>query len=128
MKQYLEGEGFAVIDCEDGAEALARLLSEDRRVDLVITDIEMPNMDGFELSHRIKDHPSFRELPIIALTSLTSDEDRQRGYDAGIDDYQVKMDREQVLAAVGRLLRDPVHRKTSSPTAVQMNEARECLV
>ena len=71
---------------------------------LIITDVEMPNMTGFELCQRIKQHAQLRHLPVIALTSLASEADVARGREAGIDDYQVKMDREQVIEAVTRLL------------------------
>jgi two-component system chemotaxis sensor kinase CheA len=82
-------------------------------VQLVITDIEMPNMNGFELCRRIKQHADFQRLPVIALTSLASEADVETGRQAGIDDYQVKMDREQVLEAVRRLL--PKSKQTLPP-------------
>ena len=72
--------------------------------DLVVTDLEMPNMNGFELSRKIKDDPEFSHLPIIALTSLASEEDVQRGMEAGIDDYQIKLDRERLLASISNYL------------------------
>ena len=61
-------------------------------------------MNGFEFSQRVKDHAQHRHLPIIAVTSLASDEDRQRGLDAGVDEYQIKIDRDSLIAAVWRLI------------------------
>ncbi len=103
VRQYLESEGFVVVDCEDGQDAWEILTSADQDVDMVVTDIEMPRLNGFELSRRIKDEPSLARLPIIALTSLASDEDRHRGMQAGIDEYQVKIDREKIMEAIWRL-------------------------
>lgn len=102
---YLEGQGYRVVGCEDGQVAWETLLGEaGHEVALVITDIEMPNLNGLELCRRIKDHDRLRALPVIALTSLAGEEDVERGQAAGVDDYQVKMDREQLLASVAELL------------------------
>ena len=64
----------------------------------------MPNMNGFELCRNIKLHETLGTLPVIALTSLTSEADVKRGREAGMDDYQVKLDREQIMTVVNRLL------------------------
>ncbi|QDU77446.1 Chemotaxis protein CheA [Bremerella volcania] len=103
-KDYLATEGFEIVEAEDGAQAWELLKSGEHAIDLVITDIEMPRMNGFELTKKIKSDPHTCYLPVIALTSLASDEDQVRGVDAGVDDYQIKMDRERVMSAVGRLL------------------------
>lgn len=105
VKQYLESEGFEIVDREDGQEAWEVLEAGEKVIDLVITDIEMPRMDGFQFSRQIKSDPRFSHLPIIALTSLASDSDRQKGLQAGIDEYQVKLDREHVMEAIWRLLK-----------------------
>ncbi len=98
LSAYLVAAGFEVVTAEDGLKAWEKLLQED--FDLVITDIEMPNMNGVELSQKIRENPKTEKLPIIAVTSLVSDEDKRRGLEAGINDYLPKLDREQVLAAV----------------------------
>lgn len=103
-KDYLESEGFRIVEAEDGVHAWELLKSEEYKIDLIITDIEMPFMNGFELTRTIKSDADTCHLPVIALTSLASDEDQRRGVEAGIDDYQVKMDRERVMSAVWRLL------------------------
>jgi len=104
MKQLLEDAGYRVLDCEDGQAAYEALLTHDD-VDLIVTDLEMPRMDGFELTRRVKELPHLAHLPILAVTSLASDEDRERGFKAGIDDYHIKLDRERLVAAIGTHLK-----------------------
>jgi two-component system chemotaxis sensor kinase CheA len=97
VKTMVEERGYSVIDCEDGLVAWERLLNDDIHPDVVVTDIEMPNLNGFELCQRIKQSEEWRHLPVIALTSLAGASDMQRGIEVGIDDYQIKMDRERLL-------------------------------
>jgi two-component system chemotaxis sensor kinase CheA len=99
VKSMVEERGYEVVDCEDGLIAWERLLEGDLEIDVVITDIEMPNLNGFELCQRIK-QSKWSHLPVIALTSLAGASDMQRGIEVGIDDYQIKMDREKLLAAL----------------------------
>lgn len=104
VASFLEGEGYTVVQCADGLEAWHTLESAVHDVDLVITDIEMPNLNGFDLCRRIRQSERFAHMPVIALTSLAGEEDLRRGQESGVDDYQVKMDREQLLAATARVL------------------------
>jgi two-component system chemotaxis sensor kinase CheA len=103
---FLESKGYDVVPCEDGLDAWNTLVAGDQQFDLVVTDIEMPNLNGFDLCERIRESGAHGELPVIALTSLAGQEDVQRGRDVGIDDYQVKMDRDRLLSTVARLLKD----------------------
>jgi len=104
QRSILERNGFDVRVAADGQEALA-LLAE-RQPDLVLTDVEMPRMDGFELTQAIRSHPSIRNLPILMLTSRASETDRKRGLDAGADGYIIKsgFDETRLLGAVNALL------------------------
>ena len=106
----MKDAGYNVAECEDGLAAWNMLESSGKTFDLVVTDLEMPNMNGFELSRRIKNDSRFNYLPVIALTSLAGEDDMQRGMEAGIDDYQIKLDRERLLASVANYL------KTNKPT------------
>jgi two-component system chemotaxis sensor kinase CheA len=126
VSDFMASKGFRVIGCEDGAVAWNYLTNETHDVQLVITDVEMPNMDGFELCRRLKSHATLGSLPVIALTSLASDADKERGREAGIDEYQVKMDRERVIEAVTTLL---PRRKSKSPShrAASANQSEPCL-
>ncbi|MCK5271300.1 MAG: chemotaxis protein CheW [Sedimentisphaerales bacterium] len=107
MKNFIEAEGYEVIACEDGQIAweTLQLKDPDQNFDMVVTDIEMPNLDGLHLARNIKADPELAHLPIIAVTSLAGEDDMQRGYEAGVDDYQIKLDREKLLAAIARYLK-----------------------
>ena len=116
VMSFLKNEGFEVIAFEDGRKAWDFLTTGDNvtRVDLIVTDIEMPVMTGLQLCRHVKDHPRMGHLPVIALTTLAGDEDVQRGLDAGVNEYQIKMDREQLIVAVRRLLREIREGKSSA--------------
>ena len=92
-------------DFEDGQAAWRYLQENGEDVDVVVTDIEMPKMDGRELASRIKDDPDLQRIPVIAVTSLAGESDRQLGLQSGIDEYQIKLDRENLMASVRRLTR-----------------------
>ncbi|MBW2492560.1 MAG: chemotaxis protein CheW [Deltaproteobacteria bacterium] len=104
VKGFMEEEGYNVIEAEDGIVAWDRLLDHSEEVALVVTDIEMPNLDGYELSEKIKKDKRFSELPIIALTTMAGEEDIARGQAVGIDDYQIKLDREKLMNSVHNFL------------------------
>jgi two-component system chemotaxis sensor kinase CheA len=107
QRSILERAGYDVRVANDGVEALAALAAQ--RCDLVLTDIEMPNMDGFALTEAIRSRPALTNLPVLILTSRASDNDRQRGLDCGADGYILKsaFDERALLAAVEGLLGTP---------------------
>jgi two-component system chemotaxis sensor kinase CheA len=100
VKGSMEKEGFNVIEAEDGVIAWELLEKNADTISLVVTDIEMPNMDGFALTKKIKSHPAYSHLPVIALTTLAGEEDISRGKKVGIDDYQIKLDRERLMRSI----------------------------
>ncbi|MFO8062887.1 MAG: response regulator [bacterium] len=77
--------GFEIIKAHNGKEALEVLDKED--VDLVLTDIMMPVMDGFELTKNLKDDPNTKDIPVIFLTAKSNMEDKNKGYSLGISAY-----------------------------------------
>jgi len=105
QRGILEAAGYRVATARDGREALD-MLARDDDVELVITDIEMPELDGFALTEAIRSDPARSSLPIVVVTSLGSEEDRRRGIDAGADAYMVKrsFDQQAMLETVERLL------------------------
>jgi len=84
----LKLKGFKVISAEDGMDAMEKLPNQ--KIDMLITDLNMPNIDGFKLIKAIREDPEYKELPIIILSSLTKDEDVQQGLAAGADSYLIK--------------------------------------
>jgi len=104
VRAILTDEGFHVITAEDGAIAWNLLQKHDEEVSIVVTDIEMPNMNGFELTQKIKKDPRFSELPVIAVTSLSEERHRIEGKKVGIDDYQLKLDRQKLIDSINTFL------------------------
>jgi two-component system chemotaxis sensor kinase CheA len=117
LTTILTEQGYQVIEAEDGRDALEQLTKANTWVDLLVTDIEMPNMTGLELSRCVRQQPSLSDIPIVAVTSLAGEEDVARGREAGVDEYHIKMDREQLVSAVGGLLRSKP-RRTKRPEVV----------
>jgi two-component system, chemotaxis family, sensor kinase CheA len=105
VKSTMEKEGFNVIEAEDGVIAWNLLQENADRITLVVTDIEMPNMNGFALTQKIKSNPAYSHLPVIALTTLAGDEDIAQGKKVGIDDYQIKLDREKLINSIHGFLK-----------------------
>ena len=103
-KAILEEAGYEVRLAADGHQAW-RILQEEA-IDLVVADVEMPGMDGFTLTETVRHSLALRRMPVILVTSLSTDKDRARGLEVGADAYIVKsgFDRIGLLEAVGQLL------------------------
>lgn len=104
LKNVLESYGYAVTTASDGANAMTMLQTE--AFDLVSTDVEMPNMDGFELTARIRADARLSRIPVVLVTSLESAIDKQKGIEAGADAYIVKssFDQSNLLAIISKLI------------------------
>ena len=103
VRGYLEAEGYEVVTAANAAEALREL--DTGKFDLVVTDMEMPGMDGWALAQAIRQRPEGAALPLLALTTLSSEADRARARACGFDDYEVKLDHQRFLSSVAELLR-----------------------
>jgi CheY-like chemotaxis protein len=88
ISELLTPSGFSVTTCSNGPEALERVVSD--RFDLVILDVIMPEMDGFEVCQRIRQLDSYAETPVMMLTAKSGEEDRQRGLEVGANLYLLK--------------------------------------
>ena len=95
--------GYDVTSVASAAEAL-RLREKGRDFDLIISDIEMPEMDGFQFAQEVKRGDRWQATPIVALTSHTAPEDFERGRESGFDDYIAKFDRDALLGALSQTL------------------------
>jgi len=104
VKKFLEGDGYTVIAAEDGEIAWKRLLENEAVIQAVVSDIEMPRLNGYQLVERIRSEARFADLPVIAVTSLAGEDDILRGNAAGFTDYQIKLDKERLLEALRRAL------------------------
>jgi CheY-like chemotaxis protein len=106
LTAVLEQHQMSVVFAENGQEALDKLQSEDG-IDLVLMDIMMPEMDGYEAIRRVRTEPRFERLPIIALTAKAMKGDRDKCIEVGASDYITKpVDPDQLLS----LLRVWLHR------------------
>src|ERR1700722_5939304 len=102
LEARLSAEYFAVVTAMSGKEALA--LCERGKCDLVLLDVMMPDMDGFEVGRRLKTNPATHHIPVVMVTALDQPADRVRGLEAGADDFLTKPIPELALIARVRSL------------------------
>ena len=104
IKNILESAGYFVKTAVDGLDGYTTLKTEE--FDLVVTDVEMPRMNGFELTAKIRSDTKLSEIPLVLVTSLDSREDRERGVDVGANAYIAKgsFDQSNLLEVVQRLI------------------------
>lgn len=113
VTKALRKRGYNVIDAKNGAEALERVRKErdndpdgkvSNRVALLITDVEMPVMDGYTLTKEIKSDPTLKTIPVLMHSSMSGRENVRKGLEAGADDYLVKFEPENFVEAVSKVL------------------------
>jgi two-component system chemotaxis sensor kinase CheA len=104
QRSILETAGYRVDTANNGVEGLERISGGD--VDIVLTDVEMPEMDGFELLRTIRENPESGSLPVVMVTSMGGEEQKRRGAEEGADAYIVKEDYDQhaLLEVIERLI------------------------
>ncbi len=103
-KKYFESVGFKVTLASNGREALELLLEKPSKYDLVVSDIVMPIMDGYELVKNMKINSLLMKIPVVALTSFSEAEHHEKALSAGFDGYAIKTNKETILKAVNRFL------------------------
>lgn len=105
-QNYLQEFGVQTLEAQNGVEALEILKKNDCKVDAVLIDIEMPKMDGYTLASEIRKISKFRNLPLIAITSMNSKNDRIRGVEAGMTEYISKpYSKEYLIKIIKRCLK-----------------------
>jgi len=104
-QNYLESGGYQVTLATNGSEALAIL--EKETVDVVLTDIQMPVLDGYELLKKIRQRIEYDGIPIVAISALTGASNRDKGLQSGFDRYEYKLDRESLLRTLAEVLTNP---------------------
>ncbi len=105
IEQYVKTDLWDVEIVNDGLEAWEKLQHEPNRYNLIISDINMPRMDGFEFAMKVRDDRRFDTLPMVALTTLSEDHYRKRGMSVGFDRYVIKIDKMQVRNTVAECLK-----------------------
>lgn len=104
LEAYLIPYDYKILTASNGAEALDTLATHS--VDLILLDVMMPNMDGFEVTRRVRKIDVLQQLPIILVTALSGTEDRVKGIEAGCDDFISKpVDKSEIVARVRSLLK-----------------------
>ena len=104
LEVYLVPQGYDVVKAANGEEALGKLFSN--QIDVMLLDVMMPGMDGFEVTRRVRSDDKNRLLPIIIVTALREREDRVKGIEAGCDDFLSKpVDKMELLARVRSLVK-----------------------
>ena len=103
-KNIFESLGFVVETAIDGMDALEKL--ESSTYDMIVTDLEMPRLDGFGLVRQIRNQPQYEDLPMMVISTRESPEDRLRALEAGADSYLVKqhLDADSIVATVKALV------------------------
>lgn len=103
LKRILENEGYKVVLAVDGLE-LSKIL-ETTRLDMILLDVNLPWVDGYELCRLIKDHHSLKDVPLILVSARKSKEDIQAGFDAGCNDYVTKpFDIDYMTGVINKIL------------------------
>jgi two-component system chemotaxis sensor kinase CheA len=104
LKNILETAGYLVVTAVDGIDAMTLLKTE--KFDVVISDVDMPRMNGFNLTEKIRGDKKLAELPVVLVTALESREDKERGIDVGANAYIVKssFDQSNLLEVIRRLI------------------------
>lgn len=104
IKSFIEAAGYSVTTAVDGADAFQKLQQEE--YNLLVSDIEMPNMTGFELTANVRKTAALTDLPVILVTTLDSQEDRQKGMDAGANAYIIKgsFEKSNLIETISRFI------------------------
>ena len=131
LEAYLVPQGYEIVKAANGEEALEKLSGN--QIDLILLDVMMPGMDGFEVTRRVRQDNTHRLLPIILVTALRETEDRVKGIEAGCDDFISKpVDKIELLARVRSLLKVKAYndlmsnyRKELETAKIYAQEARE---
>ena len=100
----LSGAGFKVVEAVDGVDALEK--AEAQQVDLVLVDQNMPRLDGIGLTKKLREHPRYKQTPILILTTESSDQMKQAGRDAGATGWLVKpFDPNRLIEVIQKVIR-----------------------
>ncbi len=101
---YLKAKGYEVVAAENGLDAMEKLGTEN--INLVVTDMNMPYMDGIELTKNLRGDENWKTIPIVMVTTEADEDERKKALDAGVDDYLVKpANAEQISDSIKKILK-----------------------
>ncbi|HXW68396.1 MAG TPA: response regulator [Dissulfurispiraceae bacterium] len=104
LSLYLKSKGYEVVPAENGLDAIEKLGTES--INLVVTDMNMPYMDGIELTKTLRSDSILKNIPIIMVTTEADDEDKKKAFDAGVDDYLVKpTNADEISGSIKRIVK-----------------------
>jgi CheY-like chemotaxis protein len=104
LSLILKNKGYDVVTAENGMDGLQKLGLE--QINLILTDMNMPYMDGIEFTKQVRANPDFSDIPIVMLTTEADEEEKQRAYKAGVDDYLVKpATAEQIVDSMKKIMK-----------------------
>jgi len=134
LEAHLVPQGYEIVMAGNGEEALLKLSGN--QIDLILLDVQMPGIDGFEVTRRIRKNPAYTQLPVILVTALRETEERVKGIDAGCDDFISKpFDKLELLTRIRSLLkikayndlRSNYQKKLESEVALRTMELKHAL-
>ncbi|HMK57017.1 MAG TPA: response regulator [Dissulfurispiraceae bacterium] len=101
---YLKAKGYEVVTAENGLDAMEKLGTEN--INLVVTDMNMPYMDGIELTKNLRADDNWKDLPIVMVTTEADEDEKKRAFETGVDDYLVKpANAEQISDSIKKILK-----------------------
>ncbi|MGO9954028.1 MAG: response regulator [Dissulfurispiraceae bacterium] len=104
LSLYLKAKGYEVLTAENGLDAMEKLGTEN--INLIVTDMNMPYMDGIELTKNIRADDNWKNLPIVMVTTEADEDERKKAYEMGVDDYLVKpANAEQISDSIKKILK-----------------------
>ncbi|MDI1471802.1 MAG: response regulator [Thermodesulfovibrio sp.] len=104
LSLILKSKGYDVVTAENGMDGLQKLGLE--QINLILTDMNMPYMDGIEFTKQVRANPDFSHIPIVMLTTEADEEEKQRAYKAGVDDYLIKpATAEQIVESMKKIIK-----------------------
>lgn len=104
LGMYLKGKGYEVVAAENGLDAMEKLGTEN--INLIVTDMNMPYMDGIELTRTLRADANMKNIPIIMVTTEADEDEKKKAFEAGVDDYLVKpTNAEAISESIKRIIK-----------------------